>query len=275
MDCPASARFLRKVAPEPKTACCILSRRPMASANIDRFGALRRVPLFRSLNDLELGEVAQNSLVRKLRRDEPLVFEGEVAASLLVLAQGSVRLFREAMDGREQVIRIEHAVATLNELQLIDNGQHPASISACEESLVISLHIAQCRQKLADTPRFALDVLEKLAQRLRCSFDLIDSLSLLAVDQRLAQFLLDQAQVNGRVYAHGVRVELTMSNQQIGSIIGAVREVVSRSMSKLQRCGLVSIWGRTVMIPDERLLSDFAATGRDIRDRREITAAVG
>jgi CRP-like cAMP-binding protein len=247
----------------------------MASANIDRLGALRRVTLFRSLSDSELGELAQNSLIRKLRRDEPLVFEGEAAAGLLVLVQGSVRLFREAMDGREQVIRIEHAVATLNELQLIDTGQHPASISACEESLVISLHIAQCRQKLADSPRFALDVLEKLAQRLRYSFDLIDSLSLLAVDQRLAQFLLDQAQVNGRVYAHGLRVELTMSNQQIGSIIGAVREVVSRSMSKLQRCGFISVWGRTVMIPDERVLSEFAATGRENRDRKEITAAAG
>jgi CRP-like cAMP-binding protein len=239
----------------------------MASANIDRLGALRRAALFRTLSDLELGEIAQNSLVRKLRRDEPLAFEGEPAAGLLVLVQGSVRIFREAMDGREQVIRIEHAVATLNEVQLIDNGQHPASISACEESLIVSLHIAQCRQKLAESPRFAFDVLEKLAERLRGSFDLIDSLSLLAVDQRLAQFLLDQAQLYGRVCADGLRIDLTMSNQQIGSIIGAVREVVSRSMSKLQRSGLISVWGRTVVIPDERVLADFAASGesKDVR----------
>jgi CRP-like cAMP-binding protein len=227
--------------------------------------------LFRSLSDLELGEIAQNSLVRKLRRDEPLVFEGESAAGLLVLIHGAVRIFREAMDGREQVIRVEHPVATLNELQLIDSGQHPASISACEESVVISLPIGQCRQKLAESPRFALDVLEKLAQRLRSSFDLIDSLSLLAVDQRLAQFLLDQAQLHGRLFADGVRVELTISNQQIGSIIGAVREVVSRSMSKLQRCGLISVWGRTVVIPDERVLAEFAATGHESRDRKEVS----
>jgi CRP-like cAMP-binding protein len=130
--------------------------------------------------------------------------------------------------------------------------------------VVLSIGMAPCRQKLAQSTQFALDALELMAHRLRGTFDLIDSLSLLAVDQRLARFLLDQVRTFGRSYPDGVHLELTMSNQQIGSIVGAVREVVSRSMSKLQRFGLILFRGRTVVIPDLAALSQFADSGREI-----------
>jgi CRP/FNR family transcriptional regulator, dissimilatory nitrate respiration regulator len=236
----------------------------MATAILDRVSALRRAALFRNFSDNELADLARNALVSNFRRGEPLVIEGEPATGLLVLIRGSVRIFREGIDGREQVICIEHAVATLNELQLFDGGGHPASISACEHAAVLSIGIAQYRQKLAHSSQFALDALEIMAHRLRDTFDLIDDLSLLAVDQRLARFLLDQAQLHGRSSADGVHVELTMSNHQIGSIVGAVREVVSRSMSKLQKSGLILLRGRTILIPDLVALARFADSTREI-----------
>jgi CRP/FNR family cyclic AMP-dependent transcriptional regulator len=244
----------------------------MGTAILDRVGALRRTALFRHLSESELAGFCHQASVRRLRRDEPLVFEGEEAAGLFVLAEGSVRVYREAADGREQVIRIEHAVTTLNEVHLFDGGPHPASISACDDALILWLQFSRCRQRLNDSPELALGALELMAERLRSAFDLVHSLSLLGVDQRLARFLLEEAHQRGMKCPDGVHVELNMSNQQIGAVIGAVREVVSRSMSKLQKRRLILFHNRTVVIPDEKLLTRFASSRHTVRD---LTAVAG
>ncbi|MDQ2774912.1 MAG: Crp/Fnr family transcriptional regulator [Acidobacteriota bacterium] len=238
----------------------------MGAALLDRVGTLRQAALFRTFSDFDLCELAQHATVRRLRRDECLVYEGEQAKGLLILADGAVRAYREGSDGREQVLCIEQPVTTLNELQLFDGGPHPASISACEESLVLRVPFAHCRHY----PHFASTALELMSERLRNAFELVHSLSLLSVEQRLARFLLEQADSTRTCPQQGLRVELTMSNQQIGAVVGAVREVVSRCLSKLHKRGLIVFSGRTVAIPDEARLNRFISSSRA---NREVRAA--
>jgi CRP/FNR family transcriptional regulator len=238
-----------------------------ATPLLDRVAVLRQTALFRSFSEGELAEIAQQAILRKLRRDEALVFEGEEAKGVFVLAEGSVRVFREGSDGREQVIRIEHAVCTLNELHLFDGGPQPASISACHEALVLWLQAPQYKAKCNHSPEAAWDALEMLARRLRETFDLIQSLGLMHADQRLARYLLEEASLHGTRGPEGLLFRLTMSNQQIGAVVGAVREVVSRSLAKLQANGLIVMRGRVVTIIDESRLLRFIAAPAAAKSR--------
>jgi CRP/FNR family transcriptional regulator len=47
----------------------------------------------------------------------------------------------------------------------------------------------------------------------------------------------------------GTEIVLTASNQDIAAQIGTVRELVSRNLSRFQSEGLLSLDGRTVLIP--------------------------
>ncbi len=232
---------------------------------MSQVGLLRQTPLFRHFSDVELTEIAQNATSRKLSRHETLLYEGQESRGLFVLVKGSVRLYFEGQDGREQVIRSEHAIATLNDLALFDEGLQPFSVSACEDSVVLCVRITQIRQKFGDSLQPSIDALQIMAGQLRGALDLVRSLSLLDVTQRLAHFLLEYAHASGVRCADGVHVHLELSNQEIGEIVGAVREVVSRAMSKLQNSGLISCSGRALVIPDEALLLQL--TGK--HQRRE------
>jgi CRP/FNR family transcriptional regulator, cyclic AMP receptor protein len=229
----------------------------MAAVIVDRVSTLRHAPIFRALSEGDLTELAQTVVVRRLRNNELLVFEGEPGTNLFVLAEGIVRIFREGSDGREQVVRIEREVATLNETHIFENRPHAVSISACPNAVVLSLSLNDVRQRIQHSPRAALDALQLLSERLHKALDLVDSLSLLSVDQRVAQFLLEEARRKRNRFCPELQAELTLSNQQIGAMVGAVREVVSRSLSKLRRQGLVLFEGRTVTIPDESRLERF------------------
>ncbi|HSU19765.1 MAG TPA: helix-turn-helix domain-containing protein, partial [Acidobacteriaceae bacterium] len=49
-----------------------------------------------------------------------------------------------------------------------------------------------------------------------------------------------------------------LSNHEIATHIGTVRDVVSRALARLQQLGLVTLKIRTVIIPDVRALRMYA-----------------
>ena len=90
--------------------------------------------------------------------------------------------------------------------------------------------------------------------RLRRLVGIIEELSFTTVRHRLASFLLRLAQKEGKRTAEGVEITMPVSNQELASQIGTVRELVSRNLSRLQAEGMIKIDGRSVVICDLKTL---------------------
>jgi CRP/FNR family transcriptional regulator len=223
---------------------------------MDKAIAIRQTLLFSSLAAEELDELASRASERRLSKGEILFVAGEEARGLFVVVQGTIRAFRGS-GGREQVIHVEHAGATLAEMAVFDDGPYPATAAADENSTVLFIDKHHFQQFLLDHPHVALSALKLLARRLRRHAELVESLSLREVGQRLARYLLVEARAGGLRSDRGLRVELELSNQQIAARVGTVREVVSRALSRLQQEGLLEIDGRWLTIPDESALEAF------------------
>jgi CRP-like cAMP-binding protein len=224
----------------------------------DKISALRRTVLFGELNETELRALAERAIERRLKRDEILFVAGDEAAGLFVIAAGALRAFREGVDGREQVIHVERAGATIAELPVFDDQPYPSTVAAEEETVVLFLDKRDVKSLCLAHPEIALAALKLLAGRLRKCAALVEALSLREVDQRLARWLLTEARGRGRQTADGIELTLVLTNQQIAARIGSVREVVSRALSRLQQSNLIAVDGRQVTIINEQALAVFA-----------------
>jgi hypothetical protein len=71
---------------------------------------------------------------RRFSKDELLFVAGDEALGLYVIVEGSVRAFRESLDGREQVIHVEAAGATIAEVPVFDDGNYPSTVAAQEDT---------------------------------------------------------------------------------------------------------------------------------------------
>jgi CRP/FNR family transcriptional regulator len=69
---------------------------------------------------------------------------------------------------------------------------------------------------------------------------------------------LTEARARGRRTADGLEVTLALTNQQIASRIGSVREVVSRALSRLQGNGFIAVDGRVVKVVNEEAMAVYA-----------------
>jgi CRP/FNR family transcriptional regulator len=225
---------------------------------IDKISALARTALFEGLDQKELRALADRAVEQRLTSGEILFVAGDEARGLYVIAEGAVRAYRESLDGREQVIHVERAGATIAEVPVFDDGEYPSTVAADEDSVILFIDKRDVRNLCLTHPTIALAALKILAVRLRRCATLVEALSLHEVDQRLARLLLSEARLRGKRTEEGIVVELVMTNQQIAARIGTVREVVSRALSRLQQNELVAINGRLVTIVDEKALRAFA-----------------
>ena len=223
-----------------------------------KIDALKRTELFRNLDDAALRALASRAVEKRLERDEVLFIAGEPAKGLYVIADGSVRAFRTGMDGREQVIHVEKAVTTIAEVPVFDDGNYPSTVAAEEPTTVYFIHKSDIRSLSIKHPELALAAAKLLAGRLRKCAELVETLSLREVGQRVAKVLLQEASSRGVTTPGGVKFKQSLTHNQLAARIGTVREVVTRAITRLQSQGLVEIEGKKITIPDTEALKSYA-----------------
>jgi CRP/FNR family transcriptional regulator len=224
----------------------------------DKIAVLRRTVLFGALEEPALSALAERAVEQSFAKGEILFLAGEEAKGLYVVVEGSLRAFRESLEGREQIIHVERAGATIAEVPVFDNQPMPSSVAADEPTTVLFIDARDVRRLCLEHPQIALAALKVLASRLRRCSELVATLSLSDVGQRLARLLLAEARERGTRSGRRVELELPLTKEQIATRVGSVREVVSRALTRLQNEGLVEVRGRIVVIPDTDELARFS-----------------
>ena len=215
---------------------------------------LSKVPIFSGLTESELAFLAQKAVPRQYQKGETVFSEGQPCSGLYVVESGHIRIFKSSADGREQVLSIDGPGSSVAELPVFDGGNYPASVTAIDDATLLFVSKQDFQALCLAHPQVALKVLRVVGARLRRLVGIIEELSFTTVRHRLASYLLRLGQKEGKRSANGLEFMLPVSNQELASQIGTVRELVSRNLSRLQSEGMLKIDGRTVTICDQKAL---------------------
>jgi CRP-like cAMP-binding protein len=222
----------------------------MASSTASRLAALKKVPLLADLEESELEFLASAAFARHFDSGEMIFTEGDACEGLYVVESGMVKIFTTAASGREQVLTLDGPGASIAELPVFDGGNYPASAAAHQPSELLFIRKKDIRALCLEHPEVALKVLRVVSARLRLLVAMVEELSFTTVHHRLANYLLREARARGKSTARGMEFTLGISNQELASHVGTVRELVSRNLSRLQAAGLIKLDGRRVIVPD-------------------------
>jgi CRP-like cAMP-binding protein len=215
--------------------------------------AFKQTELFGGLNKKTLAWLVSQAVEQNLQRNGVLFVAGEESRGLFVIVRGSVRGFRTAMDGREQIIFIEKAPATIAEAPAFDGGQYFSTVAAEEETRLFCINKSFMRRLCVEQPEFALAALNVLGGRVRNLAALVEELSLREVSERLLHLLLKEARERGERKNGEIFLDLNLTRGQIAARIGTVREVVSRNLKRLQAQGLIRFENQRLIITGKAL----------------------
>jgi CRP/FNR family transcriptional regulator len=204
---------------------------------------LGQVRMFHGLPEKILVEIEGLCREKTYQRGETVFSEGQPAGGLFVVWRGAVKVFKIGEGGREQILEIEGPGRSVAELPLFDGSSYPASCAALEESILLTMDATTFHRLVGREPALARAVIAGLSQRLRHMVALVEEISLKGVRQRLAGLLLELAGESDTLC-------LPWNNQEIAARIGTVREIVSRTLSRMAQEGVLRLNGRTVTLLD-------------------------
>ena len=159
--------------------------------------------------------------------------EGMVCEHLMLIVEGSVRVFRESSEGREVTLyRVESGQLCIHNLNNLVDGDHYPMMARTEKGmrgLVISR--SAFNQGLAESSSFRNYVLRTLTGRLSHMVDLISGFAFDRLDLRVAVWLAEQFERSS-----GRAIEVT--HNDVADELGTTREMISRILKDFEhkRC---------------------------------------
>ncbi len=227
----------------------------MSAGRIELADILEKTALLASLSRAEIQSLAGRTVLRRFKTGELLFSEDDPCHGLYIVARGKVRIFKTSVNGREQVLAMNHAGESVAELPVFDGGRYPASAMAAEEVELAFISRQDFQAFCLEHPEVALKMLAIVGARLRRLVGIIEELSFTTIRQRLITVLLRLADTHGAKTPRGIEFQLPTTHQELASQLGTVRELVSRNLMRLQAEGLLDVEARQIVVKDRDGLS--------------------
>lgn len=208
---------------------------------------LAHIALFSDLAQKDLELISNHSVIKSYPKNCILINEGDQSDAMYVILEGKVKVFLSDEDGKEVILNIEEAGEYFGELALLDEEPRSASVMTLEPSRLMVIAKKDFHRCLLDNPELSLKLIRYLAQRVRTLTETVRNLALLDVYGRVARTLEKLA-----VERNGKRViEERLTHQDIASMVGASREMVSRIMKDLTTGGYIQVVNRQITLKDK------------------------
>ncbi|MBN1571176.1 MAG: Crp/Fnr family transcriptional regulator [Acidobacteria bacterium] len=214
---------------------------------------IRKVPLFSTLTDEEFSQLAHIFVARAYRKGQIIFLEEETGNYMYLVLSGKVKVSKSGAGGKETILAIHRAGDFFGEMSLLDGKTAPATVSAMEDSKIISLSGADFHKYLLHNEKVMLQIIHVLCARLRQVWQ-TQSLSSSTADARIRMGIYQLAKRHGIRDAHGTIIDLKITHQELAEMVGTSRETVTRVLAHLREQGIIEINQRRMTLIDSEAL---------------------
>ncbi|MHC8307639.1 cAMP-activated global transcriptional regulator CRP [Pseudomonas sp. PB3P13] len=188
---------------------------------------------------------------RRYAAKSNIISAGDRSETLFFIIKGSVTVLIEDDDGREMVVAYLNSGDFFGELGLFEQAGHEqqrsAGVRTKIESEVAEISYAKFRELSLQDPDILYVLSGQIAQRLRNTTRKVGDLAFFDVTGRVARCLLELCkQPDAMTHPDGMQIKVT--RQEIGRIVGCSREMVGRVLKDLEERNLVNVKGKTMVV---------------------------
>jgi len=176
-----------------------------------------------------------------------IIHAGDTPDVLYYIIDGSVSVLIEDSDGREIVLAYLNKGDFFGEMGLFDDSTRSAWIRTKTSCELAEISYDRYRQLAKSDPDILFELAAQMAMRLRKTSRKVSDLAFLDVTGRIARTLLDLCkEPDAMTHPDGMQIKIT--RQEIGRIVGCSREMVGRVLKNLEEQGLIAVSGKTIVV---------------------------
>jgi len=199
--------------------------------------------LFCDLEPAALAAFERQTEMRTCRKGQLLYSQEDRAEVLFLLKRGRVQLYRLTPSGKRLDLAVIEPGAFFGEMPLVGESLRHTFAEATEDSLICVMSHSDIERLMRERSEVALRMIEVLSRRLALCEARLEEMAYRSVPARIAAVLLRLSQRQA-----GEVVPIT--HQELGDMIGALRESVTKVLDEFQRAELVELARGRVILRD-------------------------
>jgi CRP-like cAMP-binding protein len=229
----------------------------MPADAIDKRALLANHPLFGKLAPEELERlVAYMRLVRQPARTV-LFRKGDPGTHMVVVVRGRIKVCTHSEDGKELVLNLINPGEVVGEVALLDGSDRTADAVTLTDSDLLILERRDFIPFLQRHPDSCMRLFAVLCDRLRKTSELLEEALFLEGSSRLAKRLVHLAEIFGKPVPGGIKIDISLSQQQLGNMVGMSRESMNKQLKQWRQDDLIHIEGGHYVLTDLNALRDM------------------
>lgn len=209
----------------------------------------KEVPIFESLSQGELNRIIDIREHMSFKKGEILFLEGELVSKLFIINDGIVKITKNTVEGKEQIINILTVGDFFGESNILGNtAESNVSAIAVRDTELCTISRKDLEVILYDNPTICLKLLAELNKRLVDIENLTKYLSSNNPEAGICCMILEFADKYGIEINGELEVALPLNREEMANYCGIARETLSRKLTSLDKQGIIKLVGTKKII---------------------------
>lgn len=216
--------------------------------------------MWKLLTDKQQALVADNLEVRRYKKNQLIYAEDETPHHLLCLLEGKVKIYREGVGGRCQIMRVMKPVEYFAYRAWFAEERFVTAAAAFEASVICAIPMDIIAQLVAENNKLAMFFIKLLAIDLGISDERTVNLTQKHIRGRLAESLIFLKETYG-LEEDGATISIFLSREDLANLSNMTTSNAIRTLSNFAAEKLIAIDGRKIKLIDEEGLKKISRIG--------------
>jgi len=216
--------------------------------------------IFKGLNQKDKETLGNQHTLTIFKKNQFLFKEGDKPRGLICLASGKVKVFKDGVGGRGQILKMVRQQGFIGYKSLFSDIPWSVSAIAIEDSAVCIFEKNTFLRILKKNPELSLRLMKVIADELWFSNNRTVSLTQKHIRGRLAESLIILRDTYG-YDADGKIIRVSLSREDIANLSNMTTSNAIRTLSNMAAEGVIEIKGRKISILDNIHLEHISEMG--------------
>lgn len=212
------------------------------------------------LNKNERELISANARVLDFKKNEVIYQEEEIPLELMCLAKGKVKIYKDGVGGRSQIIRMIRPKQYFGYRAFFANQPYVTGASAFEASTVCFIPMPVIEEILASNPKLGLFFIRELSVDLGIADERVVNLTQKHIRGRLAESLIFLIENYG-LEEDGATISIYLSREDLANLSNMTTSNAIRTLSTFVDEHIITLDGRKIKIIDEEKLRRISKIG--------------
>ena len=216
--------------------------------------------IWRVLNENEHELLRENARFVSFKKNEIIYIENEIPEDLMCLLNGKVKIYKNGVGGRSQIIRMIRPVQYFGYRAYFANEPYVTSASAFEPSQVCLISMKIVEHFLRNNGNLAMFFIQLLSVDLGVTDERVVNLTQKHIRGRLAESLLFLKENYG-LESDEATIGIYLSREDLANLSNMTTSNAIRTLSIFENERIISLDGRKIKIIDEDKLHKISRIG--------------